>query len=165
MDQDDGSVLALLQDIIIHPDTGRIEGFWVKPLTVPLANGVIHSDSILEWKKNIYIKGDNEISEADEIIKIAEILERKCLFMGAMIKNEEGEVLGRVEDLDFDTKKLRLNNLYTQKNFIGFRFNKRAFSYKSVVEVLPEHIVVKDVEEKKIEEGIALPKDQPLMDI
>ena len=42
---ENGEVIALIQDIIIHPDTGKIAGFWVRPLTLPIKNAVIQSDA------------------------------------------------------------------------------------------------------------------------
>ena len=100
---------------------------------------------ILEWKKNIYIKDEREIAEPEDIIKISEILSRNTFFIGSQVKNEAGEVFGRVYDLDFDTNKLYLRNLYVQKSFFGFKYGQRVFSYDAIVQVLPEYILVKDI--------------------
>ena len=164
---EDGALLALIQDIIIHPDTGKIEAFWVKPLTLPIKNAIIQNDSILEWKKNIYIKDVREIAEPEDIIKISEILSRNTFFIGNLVKNEAEEVLGKIYDLDFDTNKLYLKNLYTQKSFFGFKFQSRIFPYDRIIKVLPEYILVKDIEEKKVKvkEASLLEDKQPLLDV
>lgn len=161
--QSDGQPLALISDIIIHPDTGKIEAFWVKPLTIPIANAVIKSDSILEWKKNVYIKDDREITEVDDIIRISEIIARNTFFVGNQVQNESNEYIGYAYDLAFDTDKLYLNNIYTQKSFLFFfKYNQRAFSFDSILKVIPEYILVKDVQEKK---DVILIKDKPLMEV
>ena len=163
---EDGEVIALLQDLIIHPDTGKIEGFWVKPLTLPFRSAVIQSDSILECKKNIYIKDEREIAEPEDIIRISELLSRNTLFIGNHVKNKSGDGLGSVHDLDFDTKKLYLRNLYTEKAFLIFKYNQRIFNYNTIIQVLPEYILVKEVEEKKEKaKEPALMKDEPVMDV
>lgn len=159
----DGNPLALISDIIIHPDTGKIEAFWVKPLTLPISNAVIKSDSILEWKKNVYIKDDREIAEVSDIIRISEIITRNTFFVGNNVQNESGEPLGYVYDLDFDTTKLYLNNIYTNKSFLFFfKYEQRVFSFDSILKVIPEYILVKDVQEKK---DVILIKDKPLMEV
>jgi len=165
LSHEDGVLLALIQDVIIHPDTGKIEAFWVKPLTLPIKNAVLQSSSILEWKKNIYIKDEREIAEPEDIIKISEIFSRNTFFVGNQVKNESEEFLGKVCDLDFDTKKFYLKNLYTQKSFFGFRYQPRTFSYDSIIKVLPEYILVKDVEEKKVKEAALIEDKQPLLDV
>ncbi len=63
LDHSTGGLLGLIKDMIIDPDTGKIEAFWVKPATVPIVDGVIQVKSILEWKKNVYIKSDRDIAE------------------------------------------------------------------------------------------------------
>ncbi len=161
--QSDGQPLALISDIIIHPDTGKIEAFWVKPLTIPIANAVIKSDAILEWKKSVYIKDDREIAEDSDIIRISEILARNTVFIGNQAQNESGESLGYVHDLDFDTEKLYLNNIYIQQSFLFFfKYNQRTFFFDNILKVLPEYILVKDVEDKK---DTVLIKEKPLMDV
>ncbi len=164
---ENGTLLAMIQDIIIHPDTGKIEGFWVKPLTLPIKNGILQSDAILDWKKNVYIRDNREIAEPDEIIKISEILLRETYFIGNLVKNESDEILGKVVDIDFDSKKLYLKNLYIEKSFLGFSRNQRIISYDSIIKVMPEYILVKDIQDKKItvKEGMVIDDKQPLMDV
>ena len=167
LSHEDGRAIALLQDVIINPDTGKLEGFWVKPLTLPMGNAIIQNSSILEWKKNIYINDEREITEPEDIIKISEILEMNTLIIGNRVKNESGDELGSVHDLDFDTEKLYLRNLYTQKAFFVFKYDHRIFNYDTIVKVLPEYILVKEIEEKKEEakEPALMKDEQPVMDV
>ena len=159
--QEEGMLVALIQDAIIHPDTGKIEAFWIKPLTLPIRNAVIQTDSIVEWKKNIYIGRENDIADPEDIIKISEILSRQTVFISNHVISGAGVRLGRVYDLDFDTNKLYLRNLYVQKSFLGFKFEQRVFNYDSIIEVQPDHITVKD---KQKGEETVLDK-QPLLDV
>lgn len=163
--QEDGAILALIQDIIIHPDTGKIEAFWVKALALPIPNAIIQTESILEWKKNIYIKDEREIADPEDIIKVSEILSRNTLFIRNQVKNEAGKIYGKIYDLDFNVDKLYLRNLYVQKSFLGFKFEQHIFHHDNIIKVLPEYILVKDIEEKKVKaEEPALDK-QPLLDV
>jgi len=165
---EDGALLAMIRDIIIHPDTGKIEGFWIKSLSLPVNNAILLSDSILEWKKNIYIKDVREIADADDVIKISEILSRQTDFIGNLVVNESGKNVGQVYDLDFDTNKLYLMNIYTHKSILGiYKYDPRAFSFDSIIQVLPEYILVKDIEDKKIKvkEELLADDKQPILDV
>ena len=117
----------------------------------------------MEWKNNVYIKDDREISEAEDIIRISEILNRNTIFVGNRVQNEGGETLGTVYDFNFDTDKLYLQNIYTQKSLLLFyKYDHRVFSFNKILKVNPEGIVVKDVQDEKEE---VLVKDKPLLDV
>jgi sporulation protein YlmC with PRC-barrel domain len=151
--EEDGQIIALINDIIINPDTGKIEAFWVKPVTMPFSNAIIKSESIIKWGKKIHIQGEGDIAEAEDVIKISEILAQNIYFIGNIVKNEAGATLGKVYDLDFDTEKLYLRQIYSEKRFLIFSYNQRIFSYNAILKATPDHILVKDVEEKKVKVG------------
>ena len=151
--EEDGQILALIQDIIINPDTGKIEAFWVKPAALPFSNAIIKSESIIKWGKKIHVQSENDIAEAEDVIKISEILSQNIYFIGNIAQNEAGEVLGKIYDLDFDTKKMYLRQIYSEKRFLIFSYNQRIFSYDAILKVTPDHILVKDIAEKKVKVG------------
>lgn len=161
LQQDDGSPLAVLNDIIIDPDSGKVMAFWVKPVNIPLSNAIIETDSILEWKKNIYIQDERQISDPADIIRISEVLERNTFFIGNRVQSEEGEKLGMVTNLTFDDRHFKLRQLMSHKIFLFFAYQPRLFDYRAVISVNPDYIVVKNKEEKKEE----VKSGQPVMDI
>jgi len=154
---EDGELLAALQDVIVDTETGKIEGIWVKPLTLPVPDAVLQTQDIIEWKKNIYIKNESVISEALDIIKISDILSRNTLIVGNNVKNSEGKSYGKVFDLSFDTNSYFIKQIYTQKSILGFmNYDKRMFAYDSIIEILPDAIIIDDKafqKEKVIESG------------
>ncbi|MBI5421844.1 PRC-barrel domain-containing protein [Candidatus Peregrinibacteria bacterium] len=160
----DGQPLGIVEDVIIHPDTGKVEALWVKPLTLPYAHAVLPVEGILSWKKHLYVSGEGALSEPDEVIRIAETLSRKEGFVGNRVRNESGKGFGRVYDLDFDTRNMTLRYLFVDKSFLGFRFQRRFFHYDSVVQVLPDAIVVKDEEIKVEKEPILADEGQPVLE-
>jgi len=160
----DGELLGIIYDVIIDPETGKIEAFWIKCSTLPIGNGILQNSSILDWKYKIYIKGEQEISLPDEIIKITEILSKKILFIGNTVRNESGDRLGKIYDLEFDTTNYLIKNLYSSKIFLGFKFNKRIFSFENIIEALPDHILVKDIQSREVRDVVELNVKHPIMD-
>lgn len=159
---DSGDLLAIIEDIIINPDDGKIEAFWVKPAYLPVNHAVLLSQSIIKWGQKIYIKNEDEISPAEDLIKISEILSREILFVGNQVKNEAKEDLGWIYDLVFDNQKWYLKSIYTAKYFLGIKYHKRIFSYDSIIEAFPDYILVKDIQAVKIKEGIVVDSNEKI---
>jgi len=150
LDFDDGNILATVRDIVIDPDTGKIEAFWVKPLTVPIFDAVIQSQDIVEWKKNIYVKDDSVISDPADIIKISNILMKNTFVIGNRVQSEEGKLLGKVYNFDFDSNSFYLKQIHVEHSILGLiKYERRIFSFDSIVEILPEIIIVKDKRDSK----------------
>ncbi|MBN1258232.1 PRC-barrel domain-containing protein [Candidatus Peregrinibacteria bacterium] len=158
IDFDDGSSLGLIRDVIVDPDTGKIEAFWVKPFTLPLKHAVLQSQDIIEWKKHVYVRGESCISDPAEIIKVADILTRHTYVIGNRVRGQSGKKYGRVFSLDFDASQYYIRNIYVQKSFFGFfSYNKRVFSFDSILEILPDMILLNDdaaVKAKVIENSL-----------
>ncbi|MFH1012268.1 MAG: PRC-barrel domain-containing protein [Candidatus Peregrinibacteria bacterium] len=153
---ENGSLLGVIKDVIIHPDTGKLEGLWVKPARHLFSYGVVQSQDIVEWKKNCYLKNEGAIAEAGDLIKIAEILSDGRQILNNRVRTEEGASLGKVVDVDFDTKQSYLRQLYVEKRFLFLGYDRRILSYDTIVKVLPEAIIVKDktTKEEKAKEPL-----------
>lgn len=145
-----GQILALISGIIIDPDTGMVEAFWVKPLTLPFKNAILKSSDILEFKMHLYVKHDSVLAQAEDLIRISEILEDGRSFLGAPVRSESGVSYGKCVNLTFDTGTYALKQIYTRRSILGLiRLDERIFSYNNIVKVLPDGIIVNDDSTKK----------------
>jgi sporulation protein YlmC with PRC-barrel domain len=149
----EGAVLAVVEDLIVHPDTGKVEGFWVKPLTLPFRHAVLPWEAVVAWKQHLYVKNEQAMAEPDEVIRIADILARKTYFVGSRVETESGKSLGAVFDLDLDDRKMTLRYLFVQRSFLFFHSEPRFVHGDSIVQVLPGRIVVKDDDKKSAKEA------------
>jgi sporulation protein YlmC with PRC-barrel domain len=152
LSHDEGDPLATVEDVVIHPDTGKIEALWVRPLTLPFRHGILTGESIISWKKNIYVKDEQSIAEPEEVVRIADILARKTYFIGNRVKGESGRRYGKVFDFDFDDRKMYLRYLFVHQSLLVFDYGHRFFHYDSIVQALPEAIIVKEDEGKTAKE-------------
>lgn len=142
---EEGAPLAFIKDVIIDSDTGKIEAFWVKPLTVPMLNAVIQSHDIVEWKKNIYIKNDSVIADPADIIKISDIIMKETYIIDNRVQNQAGRYYGKVNNITFDTENFYLKQIHTQKSLLGIiNYERYIFSFDNIIEVTPYAIIIKD---------------------
>ncbi len=147
---DSGDLLATISGIIVDTDTGMIEAFWVKPKTLSVRNAILRTSSIVEFKKNIYIKSDKVLAQAEDVIRITEILDDGRTFLGNSVQNEAGESYGTCVDLGFDTKTFALKQIHSKQSILGLiTLDERIFSYNNIIRVLPEMILVDDDVKKK----------------
>ncbi len=147
---DSGDLLAMVSGIIVDPDSGMVEAFWVKPTTLPVKNAVLRVSEIVELKKNLYIKSEKVLAQAEDVIKINEILEDGRTFIGNAVQNEAGDSFGTCVNLTFDTGTYALKQVYSKRSILGLiTLDERIFSYNNIVKVLPEMILVDDDGKKK----------------
>ena len=147
----DGAVLGIVMDLIINPDTGRIEAFWVKPYEVPLKEAIVASEDVLGFRKGLSVRNEKVILEPGDILRVAEILNRGIFFYGNRAIGESGNPVGKVYDISFDPKQLMLRQIYTSKGFFPFYYDRRIYPYGAIVEAMPDRIIVKDLEAPKEE--------------
>jgi len=147
---DSGNLLAMVSGIIVDPDSGMVEAFWVKPLTLPIRNAILKTSDILEFKKNLYIRSDKVLAEAEDVIRIHEILEDGRVFLGNNVRGEDGASYGRCINLSFDVQTYAIKQIYSKRTFLGLiPLDERIFSYNHIIRVLPEMILVSDDSTKK----------------
>ncbi len=142
---EEGSLLALLKDVVIDTDTGKIEAFWVKPATILTANAVIQSQDIVEWKKNIYIRNNSVISDPADIIRISDIMAKRTYIIGNHVQNQAGDYYGKAYSIDFDTETFYLKQIYVRRSILGLiNYDNRIFSFDNIIEVTPSSIIIDD---------------------
>lgn len=155
-----GECLALLNYPILNPDTGVIQAFWVKPITLPLKDAILLTSDILAFKKNLYIKSDKVLSDPAEIIRVASLLEDGRGFLNSSVQNEKGKKYGTVYNFTFSTETYVLRQFYTKKSILGLiSFDFRVFPQERILKVLPEAVIIEDETTKK--EKVHAPSIEP----
>lgn len=149
-------LLGAIHDVIIHPDTGKIEAFWVKSVSTESKYAILQSQDILRWTNAVYIEDASVIAEPDEIIRITEILNKKSPIVGNRVENKDGQYYGRVISLCFNTETFYLTQIDVRKQFMGIlTWSRRLFPFSRIIKVLPSSIVIDDnsTQEEKVEEA------------
>lgn len=142
---DSGNLLGFVTGILIDPDTGMVEAFWVKALNLPLGKVILRSVDILELKKHLYVTSEKVLAQAEDVIRISEILRDGRVFLGNVVQSEAGRTYGYCDDISFDCVTFVLKKIHARRTFFGlFTLEERTFSYDRILRVLPEMILVDD---------------------
>ncbi len=131
--------LALIRDIIIDPENGKIAAFAVKN------NRIIVPLDVERLGRGLFIKDQNHIVPTEDVLRVAEVAERKIKILGARVITQNTKIyLGRVVDYEIETRGMALASIHVAKTFLFFRFQEKTISYRSIVKIKRESIIVKD---------------------
>ena len=133
--------IGWLSDILIHPDTGVVEGFFVQvPLT--FSNTILFCTSldILRWGVSISVRDRNVLSIASDRIRLRPLLEDGRTVLGQRMQMQSGRCIGRCRDVQFNSDTFKLEWLFPRKYF---RFGT-AVPISEVIEVTGRAIILRD---------------------
>jgi uncharacterized protein YrrD len=134
-------VLGTLSGILIHPDMGRIEGFFVR-IAGFLKNEeeFVSSQDIVHWGMRIRVSHADALGPLEERVRLHTLYEEDRPVLGQKIVAEGGAILGRCQDIQFETVTFRLEWLFPKK---FWRWGL-SVPVTAVIEVKPEAIIVRD---------------------
>ncbi len=153
-EEDSSYALGTIADILIHPDTGRIEGFFVH------TGGMFHADmlflssvDIIRWGTHVVVRDADVLSPIEDRIRLRTLLDDPRRLLGQAMRTESGKYLGRCKDVQFDT------SLF----LIEWIFPKRLFRWgvplplNQILEVRKDAIIVRDTAVPASDTGAKIP--------
>lgn len=135
VDEAAGEMIGLITDILIHPDTGKVEGFFVGGHHLFLA-----SSDIARFGAIVAVRRGDGVGPVDELIRLKPLLSDPRTVLGQRILTESGKNPGRCRDVQFDTKTFRLEWIFPRWHFLW----GTALPVSSIVEIRPDAIIVRD---------------------
>ena len=143
--------LGLVSGILIDPDKGKIEGFF---LTV---EHFMHKEQrflsildILRWSKRVYVRDEEALSPPEDLIRLQPLLHEPRTILGQPIRTESGDSVGTCKDVQFTTNHFLVDWIFPRG---WFRWGT-PISAHDIVEVRKDAIIIRDmsVPEKPAEE-------------
>lgn len=135
--------LGAITGIFLNPDTGAVEGFFVgisgffsfETLFLPVS-------AIEHWGARVRVRDREALSPIGELVRLARLQEEGRPVLGQPIITDTGRRLGRCRDVQFDTRSFRMEWLFP-KTFLQW---KRPLPLRSIIEVRPDAVVVREEE-------------------
>ncbi len=140
--EDTGDTLGELAGIAIHPDTGKVEGFYVSMPAGFFSSEALFlgSSDILHWGTIITIRTRSVLSPPEDFLRLQALFEDERSFLGQAIKTESGKYIGYCGDVQFDTDHFIVEWIFPKKFFQwGI-----ALPVSEIVEVKKEAIIIRD---------------------
>lgn len=151
IEEDTGELIGTISGMLLHPDTGVVEGFFVHA-QIPFSpvHPFLLCNDILHWGTRISIRHRDVLASVEDVIRLRELLEKPRPILGQIMVTEGGTTLGRCRDVQFSTKDFRLEWLFPKK---FFRWGIPVPA-SQIIEVKRDAIIIKetaipDTEEKE----------------
>jgi sporulation protein YlmC with PRC-barrel domain len=104
VDEEMTEQIGMLSGILIHPDTGKIEGFFVHvPRFLHADQLFLSAMDILRWGTRIVVRDADVLSPLEDRVRLQTLLSDGRTFLGQDIITDTGRRLGRCSDVQFDT--------------------------------------------------------------
>lgn len=134
-------MLGTISGILIHPDRGSVEGFFVRvPAFLHSVELFLPSIDILHWGSRVRVRSAEALSPLEDLVRLRDLFHEGRPMLGQRILTEGGVKIGRCADVQFDTKKFRLEWLFSRK---WLRWG-RALPVTCIIIVRPDAIIVQD---------------------
>ncbi|KKQ72265.1 MAG: hypothetical protein US92_C0001G0186 [Candidatus Peregrinibacteria bacterium GW2011_GWA2_38_36] len=146
LSESERALVGAVADFIVNPSNGKIEG-------IAMDNGfkkVIPAIDILKLAMPVMISEMDAICDADDIIKIKNILSENKKIIGNKVFTKSGIFVGRVYDYAINLGSTCMTKLAIAKSFLGlFHINEILLPSSEIIEITPEKIIINDILERK----------------
>jgi uncharacterized protein YrrD len=133
--------LGTIQSLLVHPDLGTAEGFFVHiPGFLSSHTLFLSSLDILHWGAHVRIADADALSPLEDRVRLQAFLEEGRTVLGQKLLTESGANLGICKDIQFNTKTFVLEWLFPRK-FLQWGI---AVPVSAIVEVKREAVILRD---------------------
>jgi len=164
-EEQNGEVVGSLSGILIDPNSGVIEGFYIDvPGFVGNLELFCSSLDVLKWGTTISIRNRDIVSSVEEHVRLLPLLEDKRTVLDQVVRTESGKRLGKCKDVQFDTDKMQFTWIFPKR----WCWWGIAIPRSEIIEITEDAIHVKDPPVPSIEREEAFsPKEalEALQDI
>ncbi len=148
--QEDEVVIGTVTDILLDPDRGTVEGFFVCiPGFLSSTTLFLSVQDILRFSMTVLVRSEEVLVEPGEIFRLESLVTDSRTVLRQRMQTKSGKIVGRCRDVQFSTHTWTLEWLFPRS---FFRWGV-AVSAADILEITPQAIIVKDpvvkVEEKE----------------
>ncbi len=136
-----GEEVGRISDILIHPDSGKVEGFFIHvPALFASQELFLSTLDILRFGTAVSVRSHDILAPAEDHLRLAPLLEERRPVLGQRMRTEGGKRLGRCADVQLDTSHWHIEWLFPRR-FLSWG---TPLPLTEIVEVRHDAIVVRD---------------------
>ncbi len=133
--------IGAIGDILLNPDSGVVEGFFVViPAFLQVRTLFLSAADIVHVGTRVRVRTADALSPVEDVIRLQPILDDTRPVLGQRMVTESGKVLGICRDVQFETQTFRVEWFFPRR---FFRW-KRAVAAVNIMEIREDAILVRD---------------------
>jgi len=130
-----------ITDILINPENSKVAAFFTNTGKMKI---IIPMD-VLYFGIGLIIQDFDDIVDAQDIIKVNQILEKDIGILKNKVETEKGEYIGHVQDIYIDTRLYIMTKIVVHKSFFGLlKTQNLIISVRDIVEIKKGLVIVKN---------------------
>ena len=133
-------VLGQIAGILICPDTGKVEGFFVTSATPIGGTPFLSSVDIIRWGAHVHVRDADAVFPAEERVRLQPLMEDGRAVLGQRVCTESGRTLGVCRDVQFHSDSMQCEWLFPRRLW---RWTV-PLPFSDVLEVRRDAIIVRD---------------------
>jgi uncharacterized protein YrrD len=131
-------------DVLTDPDDGKVCAFFTGKMKA------VTPMDIIFFGKAITIGSFEDIIDADDLVKVTNILKNENRILQSRVETKKGDYLGKLYDYFIDVKAFGLTKIVVHKSFLGlFKSPDRLISARDIIEIKKDLVIVKNKHAKK----------------
>ncbi|OGJ54961.1 hypothetical protein A3D11_02675 [Candidatus Peribacteria bacterium RIFCSPHIGHO2_02_FULL_49_16] len=159
LDEHSSEVLGTVEEPLIHPDTGKIEGFFITTGGWFSPDIFLPTSHIVRWGKYVWVRDGEALGPLRDIIRLQMLFDEGRHVLGQPIVTEEGRMLGVCRDVQFHTQFFLVQWLFPRR----FLWWGTPIPMNAVTIITQQSIVVRKYTEEKslsVTKEVVLPASQ-----
>lgn len=134
-------MVATVSGILINPDIGKVEGFFVTVRGFLQSQELFLSvQDILHWGSRVRIRDHHALAPLEDMVRLETLVAEGRTVLGQKIITENNAALGTCKDVQFDTVHFYLEWMFPKR---FFRW-ARPIPVSSIVLVRSDAVIVRD---------------------
>ncbi|MDD4628835.1 MAG: hypothetical protein PHE68_05615, partial [Candidatus Peribacteraceae bacterium] len=118
LDDSAEEVFGTIAGVLLHPDAGKVEGFFVQiPRFLRSEELFLPASDIVRWGLRVTVRNAEALAPPEEYLRVVPLIEDGRTILGQRIRTESGKELGRCKDVQWNTKTFSLEWLFPRRWF------------------------------------------------
>jgi sporulation protein YlmC with PRC-barrel domain len=142
-----GGVVARVERAVINPDNLKIEGFYCTDSRARQELILLVQD-IRDFVQNGIVVDDyNVLVEADELIRLKDVLKLQFELAGKPVQTVKKQKLGKVNDYAVDDQSFYVQKLYVERSLLkSLSSGQLSIDRTEIVEVTDKRVIIKELQ-------------------
>lgn len=146
VDLDKSQAIGQVTNWVINPAERKLSALVVKPAGVFTRTMVVTTADIVEYgPQMIVIRNQTAMVPPEEVVGLPQLLKTHHRVMGERVETTKGKLIGKVEDVLFETTDSTLQKFYIKPTLLGLVTRPDVIiGIDKVVRIEPRRLVVSD---------------------
>ncbi len=138
--------IAKVTGAIFNPNNLKIEGFYCQD-QFEKKELILLCQDIRDIMRDGYVVNDHDVLvEADELVRLKEVLELGFELIGKQVETSDGEKVGKVSDFATEMETMFVQKIYVSQSLIkSFSGGSLSIDRSQIVEITPKRVIISEL--------------------